>query len=389
MNNSIRVGASRRSIVSRAKSLVGVGLGAALLLAGVTLVGVLPASAAATLSFTSPPSSVAANTGTTFTVAFSAAVSGDTITLSSTNCTLAPSGNLVYTTSGTSGNATFTSIILSAASTGSCALVATDAPTGGTANATVAVTAAAAHQIVFTTEPAATTPANTAVPFTVKLEDTYGDLETAATNSVAVTSSCTLAGATPVSEVGGVASFTTVSFSSVGPCYITATDATAGFAALSSLVTVTGGTPAKLVFTTAPPSTVATTGTVVTTFKVSVEDSAGNVDTAGTGSTDIVSISSPCLAAAVPVTAVAGVATFSTVEFATTGCLRSYRDGHFARHRSRHGECSSRNASGCDHYYEHVGILRLAAHARRDRRIRNGRGYLYRYQRNGHGLHHH
>jgi hypothetical protein len=85
------------------------------------------------------------------------------------------------------------------------------------------------------------------------------------------------------------------------------------------LVTVTGGTPAKLAFTTAPPATVATTGTAVTTFKVSVEDANGNVDITGTGATDQISISSTCLASPVDVTAVAGVATFATVEFETTG----------------------------------------------------------------------
>jgi hypothetical protein len=192
----------------------------------------------------------------------------------------------------------------------------------------VTVTPSTANKIVFTTEPASTTPANTAVPFTVKTEDTYGNLETASTDSVSITSSCTLGGATPVIEVGGVASFTTVTFNSVGPCYLTADDTTAVLPTQSStLVTVTGGAPAKLVFTTAPPTTIATTGTVVTTFKVSVEDANGNVDTTGTGSSDVVSIASPCLAAAVPVTAVVGVATFSTVEFATTGaCVLTATD---------------------------------------------------------------
>jgi hypothetical protein len=271
---------------------------------------------------------VVANAATTFTVAFTAATSGDTITLSSTNCTLSPSGNLIYTTSGTSGNATFTSIILSAASTGSCALSAVDAPTGGTATATVAVTPAAAHQVVFTTEPASTTPANTAVPFTVKTEDQYGNLETASIDSVSITSSCTLTGATPVTESGGVASFTTVGFNSVGPCYITADDTTAVLPTQSStLVTVTGGTPAKLAFNVAPPATVATTGTVITTFKVAVEDASGNIDVTGAGSSDTVTVSSSCLTASVSATASAGVATFSTVEFATTGsCVLTATD---------------------------------------------------------------
>jgi hypothetical protein len=64
---------------------------------------------------------------------------------------------------------------------------------------------------------------------------------------------------------------------------------------------------------------VAATGTVVTTFKAAVEDATGNVDTIGAGSTDSITLSSPCLAAPVSATAVAGVATYSTVEFATTG----------------------------------------------------------------------
>jgi hypothetical protein len=324
-----RSGVGRRSMSSRAKSFLGIGLGTALLVAGVGFVGVLPASAAATLSFTSPTSPVAANAAENYTVAFSAAASGDTITLTSTNCTLSPSGNaLIYTTSGTSGNATFTGITLSGASTGSCALVATDAPTGGTATATITVTPATAHQVVFSTQPASTTPANTVVPFTVKTEDTYGNLETASIDSVTITSSCTLGGTTTVPEVGGVANFTTVTFNTVGPCYLTADDTTAVLPTQSStLVTVTGGAPAKLAYTTAPPATVAATATVVATFKVSVEDANGNVDTTGAGATDGITISSTCLAASVSATAVAGVATFSTVEFATTGaCVLTATD---------------------------------------------------------------
>jgi hypothetical protein len=43
------------------------------------------------------------------------------------------------------------------------------------------------------------------------------------------------------------------------------------------------------------------------------------VDTIGTGSADSITLSSTCLAAPVSATAVAGVATFATVEFASTG----------------------------------------------------------------------
>jgi len=307
-----------RGVRSRLKTALGLGSVAALVLGGVALVGALPASA---LGGTLTPITVAANTPTTFTVAYTGAVNNDNITLSSGNCTVSSTGSLTAQATGTSGNATFTGVTVSGASTGSCNLVATDTTTtGATVSQNVTVTPAGASKVVFTTEPASTTPANTVVPFTVKTEDPYGNLETASIDSVSLTSSCTLIGATPLAESGGVASFTTVSFNSVGPCYITADDTTAALPTQSStLVTVTGGPPAKLAFSVAPPATVAATGTVVTAFKVSVEDASGNVDTTNAGSSDAITISSTCLAAPVSATAIAGVATFSTVEFATTG----------------------------------------------------------------------
>ena len=125
-----------------------------------------------------------------------------------------------------------------------------------------------------------------------------------------------------MAAAAGIAAFTATTINQVGSCYLTATDSTESGTvspATSSLVSVGGGTPEKVVFTVAPPATVAATGTVVTTFKAAVEDATGNVDTIGAGSTDSITLSSPCLAAPVSATAVAGVATYSTIEFATTG----------------------------------------------------------------------
>ncbi|MGB8180676.1 MAG: hypothetical protein WCF63_11015 [Acidimicrobiales bacterium] len=318
-----------RSVKSRLRSFLGLGSVAALVLGGVAFIGVLPASATAALSFTAPPASVAANAATTYTVAYTAAASGDVITLSSTNCTLSPSGNLTYTTGGTSGNATFTNIVLSGASTGSCALTATDTPTGGTATASVTVTPSTANKLAFTTEPAGTSQAQTALPFTVKVEDQYGNL-VSNSDTIVVTSACALGGQTSLAAAGGVASFTTTTINAVGNCYLTATDSTNSGSVsptTSTLVAVSGGAPAKVAFTVAPPTSVTTTGTVITAFKVAVEDANSNVDTIGTGSTDLITISSTCLAAPVSVTTVAGVATFSTVEFASTGtCVLTATD---------------------------------------------------------------
>lgn len=317
--------------ISRLRSAVGIGAASLIVLAGVALVGVGVASAAPALSFTSPPSSVVANATTTFTVAYTGATTGDTITLSSTNCTLSPSGNLTPTTSGASGNVTYSNIVLSAASTGSCALSAADTTTtGGTAaTATVTVTPAAANKLVFTTPPPAT--AGAGVPLTlfkVSSEDQYGNLMTGSTDTIAIASSCTLAGTTSVAEVGGVASFSAVAVNQVGSCILIASDSTTSVtAASSSAIAVSGGTPAKLAFTVPPPASVLTTGTAITAFKVAVEDASGNIDLANAGSTDSITVSSPCLAASVVGTAVAGVATFTTAEFSTVGsCILTATD---------------------------------------------------------------
>jgi hypothetical protein len=327
-------GVGRRSISSRAKSLLGVGVGAALLLAGVAVVGVLPASAAASLSFTSPTSPVAANTPENYSVPFSAATSGDTITLSSTNCTLTPGGaSLVYNVTASTGTATFTGITLSGASTGSCALVATDAPTGGTANTTVTVTAGAVTKLAFTTAPPTTAGADTALTtFKVSSEDQYGNLAITGadtTDTIQLSSSCTLGGTLSVPESAGVATFSAAQINQTGSCILIASDSTnnAITAISSAAINVSGGTPAKVAFTVAPVTSVTTTGTVIAPFKVAVEDALGNVDTTGAAAGDTITISSTCLAANVSAAAVAGVATFSTVEFATTGtCVLTATD---------------------------------------------------------------
>src|SRR6202021_3504665 len=99
----------------------------------------------------------------------------------------------------------FTGIILGGASTGSCTVVATDTPTGGTASTSITVTPAAANKLAFTTEPSSTTQAQTALPFTVKVEDTYGNL-VSSTDTVVVTSACALGGGTSLAASAGTAS---------------------------------------------------------------------------------------------------------------------------------------------------------------------------------------
>jgi hypothetical protein len=329
-----------RSVRSRLGTALGLGSAAAMILAGVALVGVLPASAAtATLAFsTQPPATATLNQPISFAVTISGGgAASDTITISSSNCTLVNNSTLTGTYDGTPADpVSFSGVKISAGT--SCTLIATDTPSGGVSSASSAITMTAfgsATKLGFSVSPPTTsTAAAVLTTFKVSTEDTYGNIVTSApVDSIVISSSCTVGGTTNVPEVTGTgtATFSAVTINSVGSCPLIATDVTAPDTGLTpatfSSVVVSGGAPEKLAFSVAPPATVAAIGTVVTAFKVSVEDVNGNVDTTSTGSADVVSLSSPCLAASVSQTAVAGVATFAAVEFATTGdCVLTATD---------------------------------------------------------------
>ncbi len=249
----------------------------------------------------------------------------DTIALTST-CTLTGTDSVTAV----AGVATFSAVTIT--STGSCTLTATDSSrTLTTANSSPAtvISPAAANKVIFTTEPPATGTAGTALTtFVVSVEDQYGNVVTTgtgSTDSITLTSSCGLGGTNPVTAVGGQATFANVDFTSVGSCTLTATDSSRTLTtATSSPATVVSPGPAnKVAFTTEPPATT-TAGATLTTFRVSVEDSSGNVITTGTGSTDTITLTSSCtLGGTDSVAAVAGVATFSaaTINTGTTCTL--------------------------------------------------------------------
>jgi trimeric autotransporter adhesin len=334
MKSINRSGAGRRSISSRAKSFLGVGVGAALLLAGVTLVGVLPASATtAVLNFNVEPQStvVAGQTLNSFSVTITSGGNAtDHIVISDASCTFTAGSTL--TVAATGGVATFTNVAIKTGT--SCTLTATDSDSGGTQPSTaIAVTAGAVTQLAFTTAPPTTAGADTALTtFKVSSEDANGNVATSGadtTDTILISSSCTLGGTLSVPEVAGVATFSAAQINQTGSCILIASDTTNGgiSSVASGNIVVSGGTPAKVVFSVAPVTSVTTTDTVIAPFKVAVEDALGNVDTTGVAAGDTITISSTCLAASVSAAAVAGVATFSTVEFATTGtCVLTATD---------------------------------------------------------------
>lgn len=261
-------------------------------------------------------------------VVSSGAGSNDTIVVTSA-CTLGGTTSVVAA----AGVATFTNV--SFTSVGTCSLTANTSPTSLTAAVSTAVVVASTTptQVGFKTEPATTASSGTTIPlFTVAVEESNGLTVTSTTgynDTIAVTSTCKLTGTTSAVAIAGIATFNNLIIETAGPCTLVATDSSRTLAtATSTSIAVAPGAPTQLAFTTAPPATVLTAGTVLTAFKVSVEDFYDNVVTSGVGTSDTVTITSPCtLGGTTSVTAVAGVATFSALSINVVGsCVLTATD---------------------------------------------------------------
>jgi len=325
-----------RSLRSTLNKVLSVGACSALLATGALLATASPASAAGSPSqivFTvQPPAgttsgavlpsfsvSVEDNTNTVI-ASGTGATDSITISTSSAGCTV---GGGTLTQSATNGVDSFTAVTVTAATGTSCTLTATDSSLTVNSSA-IMVYATTATKVAFTTEPPATTVAGVNLAlFRVTIENAAGTVASNdPTDTIAITSSCTLAGTATVAAASNVASFTLLAIDTGPACTLTATDVTNALTtATSTSIAVTGGTPTKVAFTTQPPATVVQSA-VLTTFKVSIEDTYGNVVSSGTGATDTVTLtpSAGCtLGGTAAAAAVAGVATFSAVTITTTG----------------------------------------------------------------------
>ncbi len=205
-----------------------------------------------------------------------------------------------------------------------------------------AVTSGLATQIVFTTQPSASTVA--LVPFAqqpvAKIEDAFGNPVTTGADSTATvtlaltTGTGTLAGvaSTSMNAVGGVANFvgTKLNIDSTGTNkVITATKAdttasfgTAALTATTNAFTITNGSATTVAFATQPGGV--TAGLVFNPQPVvNILDAAGNIVTSGPDATASVSMAltsgSGALAGVTSVAASSGVATFTTLQDNTAG----------------------------------------------------------------------
>jgi hypothetical protein len=168
---------------------------------------------------------------------------------------------------------------------------------------------------------------------TAQAGTTFGFTVTAAASgdNINVASTCpfTTGVTSEVTNGSDVAIFTGMSINVGSSCTLTATDTTGADngAQGTEVFTVTPANAFKLIFTTAPPAN-ATLGVALTTFKVSVEDTYGNVVTAGTGNNDSIVISSSCtLTGTLTQNAVLGVATFTGIAVTVgTSCTLTATD---------------------------------------------------------------
>jgi hypothetical protein len=198
--------------------------------------------------------------------------------------------------------------------------------TGATSPA-FTISAGTASQLVFTGPPSSAVAGRAIAPAVqVSAKDALGNVVPSFTASVTVAlgtnpAGGTLAGATTVTAVAGVATFSTLSVDKTGTGYTLAAVATGLTSATSPGFAITAGPASQLVFTRQPTTTAA--GAVITpAVQVSARDALGNLATGFTGSMTVAVGTNPgggTLAGTTTVTAVAGVATFANLSLNKAG----------------------------------------------------------------------
>jgi hypothetical protein len=319
-----------RMVRSALAKVVSIGACSALMIAGAIVIAASPAGAATAtqLAFTTqPPTTATINTNL---ATFRVTVEDSTGALATTNLTdsitLTSSCAIAGTDSATAvaGVATFSAVQFSTAG-GPCTVVAADGGLTSATSSAFTVYPTTASKVGFVGGPPATATAGSPLAsFSVAIENGAGATATNdLTDTVTLTSSCTISGTTSVAAASGSATFSAVTIDGgTAPCTLTATDATNALTvAVSSPIAITAGAATKVIFTTQPPATVVAAA-VLAPFKVSVEDTYGNVETSGTGSADTITLtpSTGCtLGGTLTGVAVAGVATFSAVTVTSDG----------------------------------------------------------------------
>jgi hypothetical protein len=233
-------------------------------------------------------------------------------------------GSLTGTTSATAskGIVTFSGLTLNKVGVG-YTLQATSSSGLTSATTTDMTVTAAATQLVITAQPPTSVTAGGVFGFTVAAEDDNGNVVTSFNGQITAVlydsagDIASLVGRTAVTAVGGVATFSALTFDGVGNGY-TIQLSGGGLVATSDTLDIVPGAAAQLSITAQPPlSVTAGSGFGVT---VQVEDAFGDAVSAFDGSLTVAMANNPgngTLGGSLTVTAVAGVATFSGLRITT------------------------------------------------------------------------
>ena len=279
-------------------------------------------AAQSTVAATSPITASTGSSASTITVTAKDAngnlISGATVVLASTG-----TGNTVTQPAGTTVAGVVTGSLSSTVAE-SKTVSATIAGVPVTQTATVVVGSATASQLEFTGEPVSDTAGGSLGAVQVTAKDQFGNVATdfTGTDSISIGTnpgSGVLTGSTTVAAVAGVANFPGLSINKTGTGY-TLSVKSGALTATSSSFNVTPGSGATLVFTAQPVSDTANGS--LGTIQITAQDAQGNTVTGFNGSVSLaigINPGSGTLGGTTPVTAVAGVATFTGMSINKVG----------------------------------------------------------------------
>jgi hypothetical protein len=295
------------------------------------------AGAANLLTITGQPTTTVAGQNITPAVEVTALdILGNVATSFTANVTVAigtnPSGGTLsgtQTVAAVAGVATFSTLKIDKAGIGYTLSASATGPTGASSTA-FNIVVGAASQLVFTVQPAASTTAGATITPTIQVtaQDAAGNTVPTFSGSVTVaiasgtgTSGAVLSGTLTVGAVNGLASFSTLSINKSGTGYRLTATSTGVSAGTSATFVITAGVATQLGFTVQPVTTIAGRN-ITPAVKVAAQDALGNTVTSFTSSITVAIGTNPSggiLGGTKVVTAVAGVATFSTLTIDKTG----------------------------------------------------------------------
>lgn len=220
------------------------------------------------------------------------------------------------------GVATFNTLTLTTA--GTYTLTATDGADTSATSTSFTISVPGVNKLAFATQPQSATTSTTLAAVKVDVEDSSGTLLTGDTSTVTVAiasgpGGAVLGGTASVAAVGGVATFSNLSFATAGDYTLIATDGS-DTSATSLSFTISPPLANKLAFATQPASATTTTG--LGTIEIDVENNAGTLlsgDHSSVTLTIATGTAGATLGGTTTVAAVNGVATFSDLFITTAG----------------------------------------------------------------------